>query len=97
MNLDFLYDVKETPVVRYVSYATDNHRYDFGIVFTQQFEGKSIVMSLQNLALVLLCHDDITHSSYWMEKLGVAKEDESSIRGFFESVLYRIDRLKVQY
>jgi len=93
----YLYDTKETPIVRYLSFVAKKNRYDFGIVFTQQFEGKSIVMSLQTMKWVFMAKDDLYQSSSWLERLGVDPEDEESIKGLFQNVLYHLDSLRPQY
>ncbi len=97
MNYDYLYDEKEKALTRYVSYVAKKNRYDFGLVYTQNFEGKSIVMSLQNLKMVLMSYEDISHDIYWASKLGVEEEDVDSIKEFFQAVLYPIDNLRPQY
>ncbi len=84
MTFEYLYDDTEKPLSRYVSFATGNNRYDFNLIFTQQFDGKSFIMSLQNLQAVLISSDEIIHDSSWITKLGIACEDIEIVKSFLQ-------------
>lgn len=97
MGFDYLYDVSEQPITRFLSFATDHTRYDFGILFTNQFEGKSIVICLQTLRAALLSANDVELSTEWLSQLGIASEDHDVLKLFFKNALYSTDSLRPQY
>jgi hypothetical protein len=97
MNFDYLYDEMERPFTRYVSFATKNKRYDLALIYTQHFDGKTVVMSVQNLQGVLISADDISHTSAWTQILQIDPDDIEIVKEFLRSRLYSIDRLMDQY
>ncbi|MBO8162197.1 MAG: DUF3055 domain-containing protein [Brevibacillus sp.] len=59
-----LYDLNETAKVRFMGFATDKTRYDFGIVFTHRFDGKPLVICMQTGRSTLLGSEDVGNPSY---------------------------------
>lgn len=96
MGFEYLYDVTEQPLTRYFSFATDHTRYDFGILFSGQFEGKSMVICLQTLKAALLSLNDMELSNEWLTQLDIAPVDHEVLKRFFQSTLYSIDSLKTE-
>lgn len=97
MGFDYLYDVSEQPVTRFFSFATDHTRYDFCILFTNQFQGKSMVICIQTLRAALLSANDLELSIEWLFQLGIAPEDHEVLKRFFKNALYSTDSLRSQY
>lgn len=97
MAFDYLYDVSEQPITRFFSFATDHSRYDFCILFTTQFEGKSMVICLQTLRAALLSANDLDLSIEWLSQLDIAPEDYEVLSRFFKNALYSTDSLRSQY
>lgn len=97
MKFDILYDETERPITRYVSYAAMNKRYDFGMVYTKHFFGKTIVFSIQSMQMILMSYDDILHDSFWIEKLDIHAQDVDGVKDFLQSVLAPLDSLLTQY
>lgn len=97
MKYDFLYDVMEKPLTRYVSVATQANRYDFGLLYSQHFDGKSIILSLQTWNGVLLSFDEIFHHEAWAKKLGIVAEDVEAVKEFLKATVNPQDRLADQY
>ncbi|MGE5704163.1 MAG: SAV0927 family protein [Clostridia bacterium] len=97
MNFEYLFDETEKPLTRYVTFVTKSNRYDFGLFHTQQFNGKSIVVSLQNLKAALICADDVSRSDCWIKKLEIALEDVEVVKEFFKNSLSPVDTLMAQY
>jgi hypothetical protein len=62
--LEKLYDETEEVKVRFVGYATDTSRYDFGIVFTNMFFGKPLVVCMQTGRSALLDSEDVKNWEY---------------------------------
>jgi hypothetical protein len=97
MTFDYLYDETERPLTRYVSFATQNKRYDLAMVYTQHFNGKTLVISLQNLQGGLIAMEDIDHADVWVKALQIDPDDVEIVKEFLRSRLYSIDRLMDQY
>ncbi|MFE8695344.1 DUF3055 domain-containing protein [Cytobacillus sp. FJAT-53684] len=65
MNLfEKLYDEHENVKVRFVGFTTDQARYDFGIVFTNLFFGKPLVVCMQTGRSTLLDPKDLEDKDY---------------------------------
>ncbi|MBB5172233.1 hypothetical protein HNQ41_000373 [Texcoconibacillus texcoconensis] len=53
-----LYEEMENVNVQFVGMSTETARYDFGIVFTNMFFGKPLVVCMQTGRSTLLCSDE---------------------------------------
>ncbi|WP_071459299.1 DUF3055 domain-containing protein [Bacillus massilinigeriensis] len=56
-----LYDEHEKVQVRFVGFTTDETRYDFGIVYTNMFFGKPLVVCMQTGKSTLLAPEDLNN------------------------------------
>ncbi|MDQ0884577.1 SAV0927 family protein [Peribacillus sp. V2I11] len=56
--VDILFEESESQSVHYYCIATEHHRYDFAIIFTNNFFGKAMVVSIQSGTMVLMCNED---------------------------------------
>lgn len=61
---DKLYDEHEKVRVRFVGFATEQTRYDFGIVYTDMFFGKPLVICMQTGRSTLLDPKDLDDIEY---------------------------------
>ena len=59
-----LYDEDENVKVRFVGFVTENTRYDFGIVYTNLFFGKPLVVCMQTGRSTLLDAKDLEDIDY---------------------------------
>ncbi|OCA85595.1 hypothetical protein A8F94_11970 [Bacillus sp. FJAT-27225] len=59
-----LYDEHENVKVRFTGFATENARYDFGIVYSSLFFGKPLVVCMQTGQSVLLDPNDLNDLNY---------------------------------
>ncbi|WNC14914.1 SAV0927 family protein [Brevibacillus brevis] len=87
MAFDYLYDQSENILSRYVAFATEHTRYDLGLFYSQHFDGKSFVVSLQNMQSILISSDDIGYDHGWVERLGVRAEDVDVVSSFLKRTL----------
>ncbi|GED32215.1 DUF3055 family protein [Brevibacillus centrosporus] len=87
MSFDYLYDQSETMLSRYVAFTTDNNRYDLGLFYSQHFDGKSFVLSLQNMQSVLISSDEIAFENGWVDKLAIRAEDVEVVSSFLKKTL----------
>ncbi|MFC7372017.1 DUF3055 domain-containing protein [Fictibacillus iocasae] len=62
--LEKLYDETEHVKVRFVGYATETSRFDFGLVFTNMFFGKPLVICMQTGRSALLDSEDVKNVEY---------------------------------
>lgn len=56
---DKLYDEYENVKVRFIGFTTNDTRYDFGIVYTNMFFGKPLVICMQTSRSTLLEPSDL--------------------------------------
>ncbi|WNS77018.1 DUF3055 domain-containing protein [Bacillus sp. DTU_2020_1000418_1_SI_GHA_SEK_038] len=65
MNLfEKLYDEHENVKVRFVGFTTEQSRYDFGIVYTNLFFGKPLVVCMQTGRSTLLDPKDLEDAEH---------------------------------
>jgi len=57
--LDSLYDMTESSNVNFVGCVSEGSRFDFAIVYTNQFFGKPLVICMQSGRSVPMCADDL--------------------------------------
>ena len=85
---DKLYDENEKTSVRFVGFTTKNVRYDFGIVYTNMFFGKPLVICMQTGKSTLLDSKDIENLEYLQKifRIDTLKE-ASDLAEFFKESL----------
>lgn len=59
-----LYDESEKAKVRFVGFTTDSNRYDFGIIYSNLFFGKPLVVCMQTGRSTLLDPKDLEDVEY---------------------------------
>lgn len=87
--VDILLEEKGKHSVHYYCIATEHHRYDFSVIYTNYFFGKAMVVSLQSNNMVLLCSEDIEKQYYWVEKLGINSIDVDECGTFLQTILHQ--------
>ncbi|MGG1663282.1 SAV0927 family protein [Brevibacillus sp. NRS-1366] len=87
MKFDYLYDQSENLLSRFVTFATENNRYDLAFFYSQHFDGKNIVVSLQNMRAALISSDDISHDQSWIHSLDIRPEDVGIVSHFLTKAL----------
>ncbi|KIL76052.1 SAV0927 family protein [Pseudobacillus badius] len=97
MDITFLMDESELQSNRFVCLMTEEHRYDFAIINTRQFLGNSIVLSLQNHRMVLMCEEDIEDRDYWPQRLGIEAGDIEAVQSFLYGVLGALEPAELSY
>lgn len=61
---DYLYNESETANVNFFGFISDKSRYDFGIVYSQHFFGKPLVICMQTGQSTLLSSEDAINPDY---------------------------------
>lgn len=87
MQFDILSEDKERQNIHYYCIAAGSHRYDLAVIYSVNFLGKAMVISIQSERMVLLCSEDIQHTSHWAPKLGIIPDDIPQIEQFLHSIL----------
>lgn len=85
--VDILIEEKGKHSVHYYCIATEHHRYDFSVIYTDHFFGKAMVVSIQSNTMELLCSEDIENEWIWAEKLGINPIDVDECRIFLKMIL----------
>ncbi|MFC3884265.1 DUF3055 domain-containing protein [Bacillus songklensis] len=79
-----LYDEMEGVKVRFVGFTTNDTRYDFGIVYTNMFFGKPLVVCMQTGRSTLLDSKDIEDLDHLQTVFRIrTKEEAADLAEFF--------------
>lgn len=82
------YDEQENVKVRFIGFATDETRYDFGIVYTNQFFGKPLVICMQTGRSSLLDPKDLENVDYIRSRFRIQSEKQTTeLIEFLKTVL----------
>ncbi|WP_456275649.1 DUF3055 domain-containing protein [Bacillus sp. AK128] len=83
-----LYDENEMAKVRFVGFTTDEVRYDFGLVYTNMFFGKPLVICMQTGRSALLDPQDIENIDTLQQtfRIRTYKEAEDLSEFFKETI-----------
>lgn len=86
--LEKLYDEHEDVKVRFVGLTTEEFRYDFGIVYTNMFFGKTLVICMQTGRTALLDADDLSKLDHLQRSYHLPSLKEANdLSLFLEEVL----------
>lgn len=72
-----LYDEHENVKVRFLGFITNEMRYDFGIVYTNMFFGKPLVVCMQTGRATLLGRDDVDNIHHLREVFKLKTDEEA--------------------
>lgn len=82
---EHLYDESEQVKVRFVGFVSDEARYDFGIVYTNQFFGKPLVVCMQTGRSSLMCSEDVVNTEYLLKTFNLPNLSEADkLKEFFK-------------
>lgn len=88
MPFEGLYDLSELTQVRFIGFHSENARYDFGIVYTNSFFGKPLVIDMQSGRSFLLSACDINNKEWIRKTFSIhSEEDAEKLSDFFEDHL----------
>jgi hypothetical protein len=74
--------------VRFVGFTTENVRYDFGIVYTNMFFGKPMIVCMQTGRSTLLDVDDLKNLDHLQQIFRLqSKQDAEELASFFEEAV----------
>jgi Protein of unknown function (DUF3055) len=97
-HFDHLYDESENAKVRFLGFASEGTRHDFGIVFTHKFYGKPLVICMQTGQSTLLCSEDAVNPGYLQKVFRLDSESEAeALAQFFQECLPTISFEENQY
>lgn len=74
---DRLYDESEQTQVRFIGFVSELGRYDFGIVYTQMFFGKLLVVCMQTGRSSLLSLEDAENLEYLQQIYNLRSIEEA--------------------
>lgn len=81
---DKLYDEFENAKVRFIGFTTNSTRYDFGIIYTNMFFGKPLVVCMQTGRSSLLEQKDIEDLDHLQSTFKIStKEQAKDLAAFF--------------
>ncbi len=98
MNLyDRLYDESERAKVRFIGFTTENARFDFGIVYTNMFFGKPLVICMQTNRSTLISYEDLDDIAYLQKTFRVSNEVEAEHLSVFLRYHLPTQQTQIQY
>jgi len=93
-----LYEENENANVRFLGFASEGTRHDFGIVFTHKFYGKPLVICMQTGQSTLLSSEDAVNPEYLHRIFRLDSESEAeALAQFFQEYLPTIPFEENQY
>lgn len=84
--------------VDFIGYASENTRYDYAIVYTDRFFGKSLVVCMQTGRSSFLCYDDAQNVEYLQKTYKIAgREEAEELSVFLQQHLPAVSHHQDQY
>jgi len=74
-----LYDEHEKVQVRFIGFTTEETRYDFGIVYTNMFFGKPLIVCMQTGRSALLDPSDLDNIEYLQKAFHIKEVNQAAI------------------
>ncbi|MGG1659299.1 DUF3055 domain-containing protein [Brevibacillus sp. NRS-1366] len=97
-HYDHLYDVSENANVRFLGFVSEGTRHDFGIVFTNKFYGKPLVICMQTGQSTLLSSEDAINPGYLKKIFRLSSESQAeALASFFQEYLPSLSLEENQY
>lgn len=85
---DRLYDDVEQSQVRYVGFLSDSMRFDFCIVYTTMFFGKTLIVDMQTGRSALMNESDLSNIEYLQKLYNMDDRREAEeLADFFKAIL----------
>jgi nucleoside diphosphate kinase len=78
-----LYDESENTNVRFVGFASNDVRYDFGIIYTNQFFGKPLIVCMQSGRSTLMCSEEALRVEHIQKAFNVTNSEEAEQLSIF--------------
>jgi hypothetical protein len=98
MNMfEKLYDQSESVKVQFVGFTTEEVRYDFGIVFTNMFFGKPLVICMQTGRSSLISSDELTNIDHLKTVFRIHSYKEAEDLALFLKEILPYNPLETQY
>jgi hypothetical protein len=92
-----LYDETENVNVQFVGFTTDDVRYDFGIVFTNMFFGKPLVVCMQTGRSTLLGSEELEDTDHLKSVFRIHSYEEANELALFLKETLPYATLDAQY
>jgi hypothetical protein len=93
-----LYETSETTKANFVGFVSESARYDFGLIYTNQFFGKPLVVCMQTGRSSLLCAEDAQNIEVLKRKFAIDEDQEAhELSLFLQGQLPHTDHSLPQY
>jgi hypothetical protein len=92
-----LYDENEKVKVRFIGFTTKDTRYDFGVVYTNMFFGKPLVICMQTNRVTLFGQDDIENTQHLKDIFRLRSLEEAEDLALFLTFLVPASQMHVEY
>ena len=82
-----LYDFTSPANIRFIGFAKAIRRFDLGIVMTDQFFGKLLVLDMQQNRFAIIGHDDLEEDHYLEEVFQLSQNEAKELEEFLREIL----------
>ena len=83
----FLYDDTVSSSVRFVSFLGKHQRYDLGIIHTDRYFGKAIVLDIQSNRFAIIGPDDLDEEGYIEYAFQLSTEEAEELTSFLLEIV----------
>ncbi len=81
-----LYDYTSPANIRFIGIAKKRRRFDLGIVITDQFFGKLLILDMQGSRFAIIGPDDLEEENYLEETFHFSKEEADELRDVLQEM-----------
>lgn len=83
----FLYDDTVASRIRFVSFMGEHQRYDLGIIQTDRYFGKSIVLDIQGNRFAIIGEDDLKEEGYLEHVFQLSEAEAEELTSFLQEIV----------
>lgn len=83
----YLYDDTENTKTRFISFMSENQRFDLAIIQSERYYGKSLVLDIQSNRFAIIGTDDLEEEGYLEYAFNLSEEDAAELRSFLHEIV----------
>ncbi|WP_428911149.1 DUF3055 domain-containing protein [Niallia sp. Krafla_26] len=83
----FLYDDTVETKTRFVSFMSDNNRFDLALIQSDRYYGKVIVLNIQGGRFAIIGPDDLAEEGYIEHAFQLNEEDAKELSEFLSEII----------
>ncbi|WP_075982773.1 DUF3055 domain-containing protein [Bacillus massilinigeriensis] len=83
----YLYDDTENTKTRFISFMSENSRFDLAIITSDRYYGKKLVLDIQGSRFAIIGTDDLEEEGYLEYAFNLSEEDAEELKSFLYDVI----------